>query len=157
MVGLVFSSSAWLYETKPLTSTVQCADLGGTSVAARLHSVVFGRGRWLTMAVAFGKRPTATSHFLHTSRSSEPSKMSYRLQFFFDLRGRDTVFWITQLCRRSGFFPPFCWRLCSSFPGTDLVQHKPRLKDLGFQNQGHLCLWGSFTVQLNDVIPPHRG
>lgn len=38
------------------------------------------------MAVAFGKRPAATSHFLHSSRKVCNRGKCSRLQFF-DLRG----------------------------------------------------------------------
>lgn len=49
------------------------------------------------------------------------------------------MFWITQLCRRSGFFPPFCWRLC--FFTLFIPWHGPGLaqatsKGFGFPESG---------------------
>lgn len=92
--------------------------------------------RWLSH---LGKGPLQPRTFSTLLEAPSRAKCSIGCSFFFDLRGRGTVFWITQLCRRSGFFPPFCWRLCflpSSFPGTDPVQHKPTSKGFGFPESG---------------------
>lgn len=73
--------------------TLRTAGVEGVTGAA---SVVFGR---LMLQV-----PDPAHR--HASLSSEENVLCCS---FFDPRGRDAVFWITQLCRRnwSGFFPTF--------------------------------------------------